>query len=150
MKLAMVGPTLLVVLLSFSSAAQACRGQACDRQDPVVEGCDRDAVTLETKTISSGGRIIARVKLLWSPSCQTNWARVYSSSRMYLRARIRIHDFGPGHYNELYWPEVGFQLGTNTWTDMFYCPTGECEARAYGYAKTSSNGTTVSSSTGWY
>jgi len=133
--------------LASDDAYASCSGASCDGRDPVVEGCDDDAVTVETEYISYG----ASVKLLYSPSCQTNWARVYSSSRRYLRARIQVYDIAPGHSYSLYWPSSSsYTYGTNIWTDMYYCPTGECIARATGYVKTTSSGTVRNDSTNWY
>jgi hypothetical protein len=68
----------------FAGAAAAqtpgCSQSGCDFQDPVAEHCVEDSypvggVGLYTE---SEGSLVGYVDLIWSPTCQTNWARVTS------------------------------------------------------------------------
>lgn len=49
-----------------------------DGQDPVAAGCSGDAYTVTSAPIyrQTGGQLIGRVYLRYSPSCGTNWAKV--------------------------------------------------------------------------
>lgn len=61
--------------------AGGCSGYNCDYQDPIAEGCNQDAYTVGASTIDDAqGNQLGYVELRWSPSCQTNWARVTSTS----------------------------------------------------------------------
>jgi Protein of unknown function (DUF2690) len=62
----------------------SCFQYGCDFQDPAATGCDADAETLQDAPIIAveGGQdvTLGSVELRWSPTCQTNWARVTSTS----------------------------------------------------------------------
>jgi hypothetical protein len=54
----------------------SCFQDGCNYQDAAATGCDADAQTLGRAPIGNLGY----VELRWSPTCQTNWARVVSTS----------------------------------------------------------------------
>jgi hypothetical protein len=48
----------------------SCFGDWCSGKDPMATGCDQDAVTVQTLSLSG-----AQLDLRWSPTCQSAWAR---------------------------------------------------------------------------
>ncbi|WP_179023651.1 DUF2690 domain-containing protein [Streptomyces sp. IMTB 2501] len=44
----------------------------CDRQDPIKQGCNADAVTVAGFTVT---RPWGKIELRWSNHCKTNWTR---------------------------------------------------------------------------
>jgi hypothetical protein len=60
---------------SASAAPQAiqasCSGTSCDNKDPVVTGCSSSATPVDSQTTAKG-----TFRLMWSPTCQTNWVQV--------------------------------------------------------------------------
>jgi len=87
------GGAVLFVFLHISSPAfAASRGQHtvimcaaapsaihCDHQDPEVQGCARDARTIDQADIQENGTVIGRVERRWSPTCQSWWGRVFDT-----------------------------------------------------------------------
>jgi hypothetical protein len=69
---------ILAVGIAAPSAAQAdpptgatCGGYGCDLQDPYTTRCVNDAVTIRSAQVSSSNVVY----LMYSPLCQTAWAR---------------------------------------------------------------------------
>ena len=58
----------------------SCFQSGCDFQDPGATGCDADAETIGQAPITDSRGKLGYVELRWSPTCQTNWARVTSTS----------------------------------------------------------------------
>ena len=55
-----------------------CSGNGCNGLDPVSTGCARDGITVTT----TGGTVSFRtgtIQLRYSPTCGTNWGRVFST-----------------------------------------------------------------------
>lgn len=112
----------LTVLVLVATPAQACSGYGCDGKDPIAEGCNDDAYTVDIEVVPNG---TLWVELRYSPSCGTNWARTGSSIFLYHQADVRS-----GSRRE---PFSGGGYGV--YTDMLYCPTGSCTAAACVFYK---------------
>jgi hypothetical protein len=74
-----VGASLLfgsgAVVLATAAPAEAsvsCYGDYCSGRDPQATGCANDAVTFAVANLSYG-----TLQLRWSPTCKTEWARLY-------------------------------------------------------------------------
>ncbi len=51
--------------------------QNCTNQDPVVQGCDKDAKTLAFKEfLDRQGRLLATLQRRYSPLCHAEWGRI--------------------------------------------------------------------------
>lgn len=55
-----------------ASASVGCYGDYCSGRDPMATGCANDAVTVASADLGWG-----ELDLRWSPTCKTNWARIY-------------------------------------------------------------------------
>lgn len=56
--------------------------QTCTNQDPMVQGCDNDAVTVAFKTIlDAQGNLLATVERRYSPTCHSEWGRITDNGR---------------------------------------------------------------------
>lgn len=110
---------ILAAVLGVASAlivprpamAATCWGDWCSGQDPESSRCSLDAYTVASAGIpwSSG----LAVELRWSPTCQTNWARVDYGAFTYVRA---IQSTG-------YAQDYSDNNGTYWWSKMIYSPT---------------------------
>lgn len=123
----------LIVLSSFmiqvpvSTYAATCSGTGCNGKDPQSSGCASGATTVATAYFTGG-----YVELRWSATCQTNWARVVSTSgNKYLKAYIVQQNVG-----ELYASNV---YGQSTYSPMKYAPTGQIYIQACGFMATQPN-----------
>ena len=100
-----------------------CSGNGCNGLDPAVTGCDLDAYTVST----TGGTVSFRtgtIQLRYSPTCGTNWGRVFSSvGNTQLTVSIRRDD-GRFYFT------VG--SGTRLWSPMVFARN--VKARACGSA----------------
>jgi hypothetical protein len=117
----LVGPT--------SAYATSCAGNSCTGRDPVSSGCSAGAVTVAHVQLPA---VSQRLELRWSPSCQTNWARmVYDPDPAWL------HAFQP---QSLYVAQKSGSDGTNSWTAMIYspnyCVNATVETRIWGWYQT--------------
>ncbi len=100
-------------------------GKALDGKDPNATGCDRDARTVASKSMSYG-----KVELRWSNSCKTNWARVKANSSSY-STEVYLWRSSDRKYQT--------KSGKGTiWTPMFYAPN--VTACAYGVIKGKGSG----------
>ncbi len=59
------------VLLAAPASAVSCYGDYCSGQDPDASGCSAGGIT--TKSWGNSSFIL---EVRWSPTCQTNWARL--------------------------------------------------------------------------
>lgn len=91
-----------------------CSGNGCNGLDPEQTGCAVGAYTVKV----SGGTVsfqTGSVELRYSPTCKTNWARVFSTvGNVRLTASIRRTNDG------LFYFAVG--SGTRLWSPMVYAP----------------------------
>jgi len=96
-----------------------CSGNGCNGLDPAVTGCDLDAYTVST----TGGTVSFRtgtIQLRYSPTCGTNWGRVFSSvGNTQLTVSIRRDD-GRFYFT------VGF--GTRLWSPMVFARNVKAKA----------------------
>lgn len=154
----LVTAAVLAPLIAPSSAAPAAAGEAAvnspaspirlldnplpvyqggglEGADPIQTGCSRDAYTVDSEPITVNspnhyGAVIGHIDLRYSPSCQTNWARVVLQSvngiavaSLYWPAVARIE--GGNNHTYHYWvwqPQVTASSGV-IWTNMVYSPT---------------------------
>lgn len=116
----------LAVAVSFSSAgllvvsatpAQAvgCYGDYCSGQDPQATGCANDAIT-----VAASNQDTYSLQLRWSPTCQTNWARlvIYPAGMWHLTADATLSAVQNTGYTQ--WTTT-YSEGTY-WTPMIYSP----------------------------
>jgi len=96
-----------------------CSGNGCNGLDPAVTGCDLDAYTVST----TGGTVSFRtgtIQLRYSPTCGTNWGRVFSSvGNTQLTVSIRRDD-GRFYFT------VG--SGTRLWSPMVFARNVKAKA----------------------
>ncbi|MEZ4474431.1 MAG: DUF2690 domain-containing protein [bacterium] len=89
-----------------------CAGAACRGRDPVVTGCDRGAVTLQTRELRLNNQLVGKIELRYSAACGARWARLtnyQSSTGPYFSTRVSI--------NGLF---AYFYTGVRTsWSDMY-------------------------------
>jgi hypothetical protein len=102
-----------------------CSRNGCTGQDPAATGCSADATTLLSKKIlNSSGQSIGEIDLRWSPTCQTNWARVVSSiGSVPLGASVEREAGVDGPFAEECEPTCDtFVTATSAFTDMVWAP----------------------------
>ena len=96
-----------------------CSGNGCNGLDPVATGCDFDAFTVST----TGGTVTFRtgtIQLRYSPTCGTNWGRVFSTiGSTQLTVSIRRDD-GRFYFT------VG--SGTRLWSPMVFARNVKAKA----------------------
>lgn len=66
---------------SFETCATALanqKGPRCNGEDPIIQGCSRDAMTVKQAMIIHNGRPIGLAQLRYSANCGTYWARGFS------------------------------------------------------------------------
>jgi len=63
-----------VTLAASPAQAAGCYGDFCSSTDPQSTGCSADGRIVASADVY-GGR--ATLQLRWSPTCKTNWARLY-------------------------------------------------------------------------
>jgi len=94
-----------------------CSGNGCNGLDPVATGCARDGITV------TGGTVTFRtgtIQLRYSPTCGTNWGRVFSNiGNAQLWASIRRDD-GRFYFT------VG--SGTRLWSPMVFARNVKAKA----------------------
>jgi hypothetical protein len=64
--------------------------QNCTNQDPVVQGCDKDAQTVAFVQITDphSGYLIATVQRRYSPSCHAEWGRMINNGNQPLQLTV--------------------------------------------------------------
>ncbi|WP_176741274.1 DUF2690 domain-containing protein [Streptomyces sp. LUP30] len=120
-------------LAAPSASAATCSGSGCTYQDPQASGCSADAVTVAHYQLPA---VQQQLELRWSPSCHTNWARMYlDTDPTWLRAVQP--DRGDGL------PRVTQLIGRNatySWSAMIYSPVlcvyADVQTRTWGYFRT--------------
>ncbi len=113
--LVLVVATGVVAVTGMPASAATCSGAGCNYQDPLATGCSADAVTVAHVQLPW---VAQRLELRWSPSCHTNWARMYlDTAPTWLRA------IQPDRGDGL--PRVTQMIGHNdiySWSAMIYSP----------------------------
>ena len=129
------------VFAGTAAADPLCSGSGCDLQDPIAMHCVEDSYVVGTATIGDSAEK-GYVDLIWSPSCQTNWARVTSTigpiyNPHVMSVEISRPSDGASEFfdtNGLYSSSFGngtggggndgtsYQGTTTLYTDMLYSP----------------------------
>jgi len=114
-----VGP---VVMMSPASASAhvSCYGDYCSGKDPMATGCANDAITTASADLGWG-----ELDLRWSPTCKTNWARIYVYPRKALGGGYvaAVQSTGYRQVGNI-GAFVGIHAQTETdWSPMIYSPT---------------------------
>lgn len=97
----------------------SCYGDYCSGQSPVSTGCSVGAVTIASVDLGW-----AALDLRWSPTCQTNWARIYVYPTKTLGPGFIVAQQSTGYaqYGNIY-VIASFSAQTETeWTPMIYSP----------------------------
>jgi hypothetical protein len=102
------------------SALGSCNGDSCTGQDPGTTGCEADAYTRASTNILSGGTVIGKIALRYSPSCNAAWARTSTESGAYFLRSEVVRDSpyaaaqaaSPTAVNALRGPMVGVRAGS--------------------------------------
>lgn len=129
---AVLSPVLLPAASAAPTSAPVdvtCWGDYCSGQDPAGTGCANDAYT-----VASFNDDYMSLQVRWSPTCQTNWARlvVYATNCCFT-------------YGSLYARQsTGYEQSTTTplstggtyWTPMIYSPSHCVKAIFYPQFKT--------------
>ncbi len=96
-----------------------CSGNGCNGLDPISTGCALDAITVSI----TGGAVSFRtgtIQLRYSPTCGTNWGRVFSSvGNTQMTVSIRRDD-GRFYFT------VG--SGTRLWSPMVFARNAKAKA----------------------
>lgn len=71
------------------TCAQAPSMEHCNNQDPELQGCAADAITLSQTDIKENGVTIGSVERRWSAKCQSWWGRVFDN-RPFSQANMYI------------------------------------------------------------
>lgn len=70
-----------LMITASPAHAVTCYGDYCSGLDPQASGCYADAYS-----VASSSNAGVTVQLMWSPTCQTNWARVNTSAPAWIKA----------------------------------------------------------------
>jgi hypothetical protein len=118
----LAGVAVLPLVAANPAMAATCSGYGCDYQDPVATGCASGSYTVSSAAVSRNGVQYGTVDLRWSPTCQTNWSRVW----------VGAGGSNPNHYERYVWVErqspsayVGFDYygdGSPVYGWMLYVP----------------------------
>lgn len=94
--------------------------ELCDEVDPVEGGCVDGSYPLQDFTVSGPG-YGGTLQLMWSPNCQTNWARFTPDFDGIFEVSVERQD---PHLRLEYpwWLAEGMRAGVPYWTDMVYAP----------------------------
>lgn len=109
--------------------AASCYGDYCSGQDPQNTGCANGAYT--TKHYDFG---TADLQVRWSPTCQTNWARlvVYGVVPNFRGGTLyAIQD--TGYTQQTGVPNSG-NMAATYWTPMIYSPVHQVKSRYLTWA----------------
>lgn len=98
----------------------SCSGEGCTGKDPSSTNCDASAITSTFKKIGWWGNKVLRMR--YSNDCKTNWGRFSSNWPNTSYVCVQEEDEEESGCSS--------HTGTVNWSDMLYCPTGDCEARA--------------------
>lgn len=87
---AVIGKTATQVRLQTPCASNPT-GPHCNNQDPMTQGCNRDARTLSYSEIrNQQGVLLATVQRRYSPTCSSEWGRVLASPNDHQPTSISI------------------------------------------------------------
>jgi hypothetical protein len=110
-----------VAFAADASSAQAvgCYGDYCSGKDPQATGCANDARTFAVTNLSYG-----TLSLRWSPTCKTEWARLYVYPTRTLSPGYVIAQQSTGYYQTgpIYAISSWTAHDETTWSPMIYSP----------------------------
>lgn len=132
---------LVIVLIATSmvatagpAAAVTCWGDYCSGKDPVATGCSNDAYTVTSKDVGA-----ALLEVRWSPTCKTNWARMYIYPTKTLAGGTLWAEQSTGYRQNKSVPSIASWSAQSPtyWSPMIYSPVKCVSAKfvhAPGYA----------------
>jgi hypothetical protein len=122
--LAMLGALLLAslgatVAAQPAAASVGCYGDYCSGKDPMATGCANNAVTVTGTDLGWG-----YLSLRWSPTCKTNWARLYVCPTRTLGPGYVIAQQSTGYYQTgpIYAIASWTPQSETVWSPMIYSP----------------------------
>lgn len=130
MALVAITCTLSLTMLAAPARAASCYGDYCSGTDPQTTGCSADGRVVASADIY-GGR--ASLQLRWSPTCKTNWARlyIYPSSQWFPAGSLTARQ-STGYTQSSNVPST--QGERTHWTRQIYSPTRCVRAEYNGAA----------------
>ncbi|WIG58441.1 MAG: hypothetical protein OJF49_001187 [Ktedonobacterales bacterium] len=144
--------------IALTSACASSPSHAhCDGVDPYAAGCVSGSYAVRSATLYTyfGAGPYGTVYVIWSPTCQTNWARTVMNDNggcLYADCWLDIHAqlwlIGSGgsltylsqlnnstygyDYCDNWCGATDFQAGTKVWYgNMYYAPTADVQARGF-------------------
>lgn len=104
---------------THTAMAVTCYGDYCSGQDPMATGCASDAITVASADLGWG-----ELTLRWSPTCQTNWARMYVYPTRTLGPGYvsAVQSTGYTQTGPIYVIISGSPQSETTWSPMIYSP----------------------------
>lgn len=113
--------TLVVIMFSAPTAhaAVGCYGDYCSGKDPQATGCANDATTFSVRDLGW-----ASLSLRWSPTCKTEWARLYVYPTRTLGPGYVIAQQSTGYYQTgpIYAIASWTPQTETVWSPMIYSP----------------------------
>jgi hypothetical protein len=113
---------------TFAASCKASPSKpSCDFKEPYAESCVYDSIygnAFDVETVYLGS--YTYLVLRYSPSCRTNWARLYTSDGVARQVAFRVQredDHTASGWNKII---------AEGYTFMLYAPTGIIRARACG------------------
>jgi hypothetical protein len=107
--------------LTVATPAQAvgCYGDYCSSTDPQATGCSADGQVVAATDVYGGK---ASLQLRWSPTCKTNWARlyIYPSNQWFPSGTLTARQ-STGYVQNRSIPST--QGERTHWTPQIYSPT---------------------------
>ncbi len=110
----------------YFPCAQLADDNDCTGFDPIASGCTDDAQLLLSATISDyNGNSLGVVNLLWSTTCQSNWAQVLTNGEVADLGAIVAYYSTSGWFGAQEYTLTGT---TDAYTNMIYAPTAPTTA----------------------
>lgn len=121
---------ILAILPATPATAVTCWGDYCSGKDPMATGCANDAVVVASKDTGS-----AVLQVRWSPTCKTNWARLYVYPTRSLAGGRIVARQSTGYEQWADFKTIASStpVSQTVWTPMIYSPTKCVKAGAVHY-----------------
>lgn len=115
----LVGSGVAVIATAVPASAVSCWGNYCSGLDPQATGCANGATTLSSVDLGYGS-----LNLRWSPTCQTEWARLYVYPTRTLGPGYVIAQQSTGYYQTgpIYAIFSWSPQSETAWSPMIYSP----------------------------
>lgn len=114
-----------------AAASYSCSDHFYNCKDPIDMQCTGGAYAARSKYVPLEAglvRMIVRVDLMWSPKCQTNWARAYITSSNGSPPNLSVLLKTADDYTL---PGTGFGAVGGAYGDMWYAPNLLVKACVY-------------------